>query len=496
MREMWKMRKYAMVLMALALTIILTPDTVTAASAAVPGSPMGVTAAAGDGQATVSFSPPASDGGSAITGYIVTASPGGAAATGTASPITVNGLTNGTDYTFTVAAVNAAGTGAASMASNSVKPFAVPPSIDDSFINMGGILVYPDSIDPEKPSITMEVKPAQGVAYVSIPADILQSYAERNADFFMEIRAPYGSYRLPARLPSLIPGLSELLKAQSLSMEDIRFRITLTDKSSYPSIQSALTEGLPNAQPIGPAVDFGIEIVRIETGQVIGHVDTFKEPVIRLIPLPSDLTAMPERWGVFRYDEANQRFDFVPARAIQIDGFWHALINSNTNSVYVAADNAVSFSDVPSSHWAYSAIDLAASKGLVAGVGGGRFAPSQPVTGAEFAAMLKRAIGVEVLIGNGAASDQPLTREEMASMLAAAVRSVQPQTAPASVSLDAYKDIAAVSLDHLADIQLMIELGIMTGSSADTFDPKGVTTRAQAAIVFVRTLQALELIDG
>ncbi|QTH45309.1 hypothetical protein J4772_13375 [Cohnella sp. LGH] len=35
----------------------------------------------------------------------------------------------------------------------------------------------------------------------------------------------------------------------------------------------------------------------------------------------------------------------------------------------------------------------------------------------------------------------------------------------------------------------------MTGTKADTFSPKGETTRAQAATVFIRTLQALSMID-
>ena len=92
---------------------------------AVPGAPTNVTAVADNGQATVSFTAPASNGGSTITGYSVTSTPGNITATGSASPITVTGLTNGTSYTFAVVATNSSGTGAVSTISNSVTPITV-----------------------------------------------------------------------------------------------------------------------------------------------------------------------------------------------------------------------------------------------------------------------------------------------------------------------------------------------------------------------------------
>jgi hypothetical protein len=89
--------------------------------ATVPDAPTIGTAEAGDGDAKVSFSAPASNGGSRITSYTVTSS-AGQRGRGAKSPITVKHLTNGDSYTFTVTARNKVGTGPASSSSNSVTP--------------------------------------------------------------------------------------------------------------------------------------------------------------------------------------------------------------------------------------------------------------------------------------------------------------------------------------------------------------------------------------
>ena len=88
----------------------------------VPGAPTIGTATAGNAQASGTFTAPASNGGAAITSYTATSSPEGKTGTCAASVCTVTGLTNGTTYTFTVTATNAAGTGAPSAASNAVTP--------------------------------------------------------------------------------------------------------------------------------------------------------------------------------------------------------------------------------------------------------------------------------------------------------------------------------------------------------------------------------------
>ncbi|HEV2032732.1 MAG TPA: fibronectin type III domain-containing protein [Candidatus Dormibacteraeota bacterium] len=93
-----------------------------------PGPPVNVTATTGNLSATITWSPPASDGGSAITSYTVTSSPGGVTSTVSGSTFTtvVSGLTQGANYTFTVVATNSNGPGTSSAPSNQITVITVP----------------------------------------------------------------------------------------------------------------------------------------------------------------------------------------------------------------------------------------------------------------------------------------------------------------------------------------------------------------------------------
>ncbi len=98
------------------------------------------TATAGFEQATITFTAPAHDGGAAITTYVATSSPGGIRGTVSgpgSGEITVTGLTNGVDYTFTVTAINENGTSAPSSASNSVTP-----NVQVGDLLHGGVVYY------------------------------------------------------------------------------------------------------------------------------------------------------------------------------------------------------------------------------------------------------------------------------------------------------------------------------------------------------------------
>ena len=97
----------------------VTPSTI-------PNAPTSVIASMGDERASVSFTAPANNGGSALLSYTVTSSPGDFTCTVNAPSTSCNvtGLTNGTSYTFTVKARNINGESLASTASASGTPVA------------------------------------------------------------------------------------------------------------------------------------------------------------------------------------------------------------------------------------------------------------------------------------------------------------------------------------------------------------------------------------
>jgi uncharacterized repeat protein (TIGR01451 family) len=129
----------------------VTPHVTTAPSA--PGT---VVAAPSNAAATIAWTTPTADGGSAITSYTVSSYIGGVPTglgvfvVAPATSATMSGLTNGTTYTFTVHATNAVGSSPESLPSNAVTPTAPqlgPPDLAIAMTsgpapNLGGNITY------------------------------------------------------------------------------------------------------------------------------------------------------------------------------------------------------------------------------------------------------------------------------------------------------------------------------------------------------------------
>lgn len=191
-------------------------------------------------------------------------------------------------------------------------------------------------------------------------------------------------------------------------------------------------------------------------------------------------------------------------------------------SVYMIGYNPVSFKDVKT-HWGKTAIDFAAARDLVKGVGNGLYQPDREVTRAEFIQMVQSVLklpntddtagysdvvpgkwyynaimslkaaglleGIE-LYGNSFKPNQAITREEMAVILANTAVYKKLNVPSGDLDLSAkFKDYKSINSDYRDETQSVVKLGLMNGVGGENFDPKGVTTRAQAAQIQMNLLK-------
>lgn len=121
-------------------------------------------------------------------------------------------------------------------------------------------------------------------------------------------------------------------------------------------------------------------------------------------------------------------------------------------SSYFAKLSVREFSDLGKYPWAKREIELLAGKGIIKGRTETAFDPAAPVTRAEFAALLTRLLNLE-----GRSSSYPFTDVE---------------------SQKWYADEVAAAYNS----------GVITGRSADKFDPDGLITRQEMAAMIARVL--------
>lgn len=141
---------------------------------AAPGTPNAPTVEASNGKVTIT--PVDSGTGGTPTSFTVTASPGGATCTVTlpATSCEINGLNNGTAYTFTTTATNSGGTSGSSSASSPVTPSALIST------NSSLAFVDNDVNDGDKVSVTSTITGTSGTTDPTGTVDWFYCYNASN----------------------------------------------------------------------------------------------------------------------------------------------------------------------------------------------------------------------------------------------------------------------------------------------------------------------------
>jgi uncharacterized repeat protein (TIGR02543 family) len=478
----------------------------------VPAAPTNVSATAGDGQATVSFTPPGDNGGTPIIMYEVTASPGGQIATGTSSPIVVTGLTNGVSYTFTVKAVNSVGSSVPSAPSNAVVPSAPSGGGDDDPTEpVSPTNPEPTEPEPSEPEPTPNEPEAaepeltdpgpaddsvavlingkeeragtavtstrddRTVTTVVLDADKLEEkLAEEGVNAVVTIPVPSGSDvavgELNGRMVKNMEAKQAVLElvtdraAYRLPAEQLNIDAIAGQFGAAVALEDIKVQveiGAPSADTARLVADAAADgtftlvvppvefTVRATYGDTTVEVVKFDAYVERTIALPDGVD--PNRITTGVVVDADGTVRHVPTRIIVVDGRYYAVINSLTNSAYTVVWNSVEFTDV-AAHWAKDTVNNMGSRLIMAGTGGGRFSPERDVTRAEFAAMVVRALGLGPEEGAGVFPD---------------------------VQASDWYDSA---------VRTAYAYGLMGGFDDGTFRPDDKITREQAMVVIARAM--------
>ena len=125
-------------------------------------------------------------------------------------------------------------------------------------------------------------------------------------------------------------------------------------------------------------------------------------------------------------------------------------------SLGVPALAAGGFHDVDQNAWYLKYLDTAVSSGLINGRGDGRFAPQDPVTREQLAALLFRFAGAQGF-----------------------------DTAPRA-DLSPYWDSLQVGPYAREAMAWAVEMGLLTGRTQTTLAPGGTATRAETAVLLER----------
>ena len=375
-----------------------------------------------------------------------------------------------------------------------------------------------DAITAEKSviSIPLEATAEGKTAVASVPANLFTQALAKNPAATVEIKAEGATYKLPVAEVNV----TALAAALGVNAADVSISISVNVVPNSEVAEEVKENDLSLASKV---VEFHVEA---KAGDKQQSITTFSSYVERTIT--GDTTFDTKTSVAVRFNEDGS-ITAVPTLFDEKD----ATIKSVTNSKYAIVENDVTFSDVNNGRtFAEEYIETLASKYIVKGKGDGTYASGAEMTRAEFTALLIRALalpgkeydksfsdvkgnewfnengelmaaietGIVKGLGNGKfGPTQKIKRSEAAAMISRAleldlIKFDESKLATEKKVTD-FKD-AKYTADWAKEaIEKVYQAGIMTGKGNGSFDPNGNTTRAEMAKILAEFLIAAELMN-
>lgn len=302
----------------------------------------------------------------------------------------------------------------------------------------------------------------------------------------------------------VLEALKRLLAEGDLADANIALEIDeMTSETADELLSKAALKSKANVKAAGAVFIFKLSIVS-KDGEV-KQLTSFSKPVILTLHVSEGVNQ--DLIGVY-YIADDGALDYVGGKLTGNK----IKAAANHFSKYAVLEYDKSFDDVSEQHWAYDVIKKMAAKHVVSGVSETEFAPEKPVTRAEFAALIVRALGLEatgeagfkdvdstdwyadavaaayeagIVSGRSIETfvpDDIITRQEMAIMIVRAYELKSGKTVTAG-SEAGFADGASISAWAQDAVNAAAELGIIKGRANDRFVPHGHATRAEAVQV-------------
>lgn len=247
--------------------------------------------------------------------------------------------------------------------------------------------------------------------------------------------------------------------------------------------------------------------------------DGEERAVVGELPEPSTVTLVYDATnvneallGVYYYNEESELWEYVGGvmdrekSQINVEIF--------KAGTYAVLEYDKAFEDVAANHWVYEALKHLSARHIVNGINEKEFAPNGKTTRAEFAALLVRALGLATVsssspfadVSNGVwyaedvatayeaglingltkttfGPDEPISREQLATMVVRAYEYVHGKQATAANQLDGFRDSNNFSTWAQENVNQAIALGLMQGKGSNEFAPREKALRSEIVIV-------------